>query len=213
MAAENTRYQERVLRLDRWNWFKYRDGDIVIATYGKTGRTWTQQIVAQLVFQGKNFTLFDRSPWLDLRIVPLEIIFESLEAQKHRRFVKTHLPLDALVFSPQAKYLYVGRDGRDTLWSLYNHHAGFTPMAYSLMNDVIGRVGPPLEPPKGDVLDYFRDWLDGGGLPVGVSFWEHVQGWWNFRHLAKLLLLHFNNLKADFAWADATHREISSNRD
>jgi aryl sulfotransferase len=110
----------------------------------------------------------------------------------------SHLPLDALVFSPKVKYLYIGRDGRDMAWSLYNHHAGFTPKAYELINNVMGRVGPELEPPKVDVVEYFREWLDGKeGLPIGVSFWEHVQGWWNARHLPNVLLLHFNNLKAD----------------
>jgi len=84
------------------------------------------------------------------------------------------------------------------LWSLYNHHAGFTEQAYAMINNVMGRVGPPIEPPQGDVVKYFRDWLEGGvGLPLGVSFWEHVQGWWNARHLPNVLLLHFNNLKAD----------------
>ena len=46
-----------------------------------------------------------------------------VEAQTHRRFLKTHLPVDALVFSEKAKYIYIGRDGRDVVWSLYNHHA------------------------------------------------------------------------------------------
>ena len=45
------------------------------------------------------------------------------EAQTHRRFLKTHLPLDAPVFSPGAKYLYIGRDGHDVVWSMHNHHA------------------------------------------------------------------------------------------
>jgi aryl sulfotransferase len=49
------------------------------------------------------------------------------------------------------------------------------------------------------VLQYFREWLDGGGLPVGVSFWHHVQGWYDLRHLPNVLLLHFNNLKTDLA--------------
>jgi len=29
-----------------WSEFKYRDGDIIISTVGKTGTTWIQQIVA-----------------------------------------------------------------------------------------------------------------------------------------------------------------------
>src|SRR5436190_11042516 len=35
-----------------WNDLRFRDDDIVIATYAKSGTTWTQQIVAQLLFGG-----------------------------------------------------------------------------------------------------------------------------------------------------------------
>jgi aryl sulfotransferase len=181
----------------RWNWFKFREDDIVVATYGKTGTTWTQQIVGQLVMSGKDGSLFDASPWVDFRPIPLELVLETVEAQQHRRFLKTHLPIDALVFSPKAKYLYIGRDGRDMVWSLYNHHAGFTDQAYAMINNVFGRVGDPLKPPAGDVVEYFREWLNGGVMPLGVSFWEHVQGWWNARHLPNVMPLHFNNLKSD----------------
>ena len=181
----------------RWNYVAFRDGDIVVATYGKTGTTWTQQIVGLLVHQGQDSPLFDGSPWVDFRVVPLEVLLEGLAAQKHRRFMKTHLPLDALVFSPKAKYLYVVRDGRDVAWSMFNHHAGFTEQMYPMMNDIFGREGDPLTPPTNDVRQYFLEWLDGGGLPLGVSFWDHVQGWFDARHLPNVLLLHFNDLKAD----------------
>ena len=116
----------------RWKYVRFRDDDIVVATYGKTGTTWMQQIVGQLIFRGDDAPLWDSSPWVDMRPVPLEIVLETIEAQKHRRFLKTHLPIDALVFSPKAKYLYIVRDGRDTAWSLYNHHAGFTEQAYPM---------------------------------------------------------------------------------
>ncbi len=35
-----------------WNDFKFRDDDIIISTYAKSGTTWTQQILAQLIFNG-----------------------------------------------------------------------------------------------------------------------------------------------------------------
>ena len=35
-----------------WNDFEFRDDDIVIGAYGKSGTTWVQQIVAQLLFDG-----------------------------------------------------------------------------------------------------------------------------------------------------------------
>ena len=178
----------------RWNYVTFRDDDIVVATYAKTGTTWTQQIVGQLVHQGKDGALLEASPWIDFRPIPLEIVLEGIAAQKHRRFLKTHLPVDALRFSPKAKYLYVVRDGRDVAWSMHNHHLGFTEQVYPMFNNTFGREGDPLVPPTPDVAQYFREWLDGGGLPVGVSFWEHVQGWYDIRHLPNVLLLHFNNL-------------------
>ena len=57
--------------------------------------------------------------WLDLRVPPKAVKLPVVEAQTRRRFLKTHLPLDALVFSPKAKYIYIGRDGRDVVWSMY----------------------------------------------------------------------------------------------
>jgi aryl sulfotransferase len=36
---------------------------------------------------------------------------------------QTHLPVDAPRFCPKAKCLSIGRDGRDVVWSMYNHHA------------------------------------------------------------------------------------------
>jgi aryl sulfotransferase len=50
---------------------------------------------------------------------PLTVVqTPGFEAMKERRQLKTHLRLDALVFSPKAKYICVGRDGRDCYMSL-----------------------------------------------------------------------------------------------
>jgi aryl sulfotransferase len=89
-----------------WNEFDFRDDDIVIATYAKSGTTWTQQIVAQMLFGGDPaLAVAELSPWLDLRVPPRAVKLEAVAAQTHRRILKTHLPVDALVFSPRAKYL------------------------------------------------------------------------------------------------------------
>ena len=99
----------------RWNGFAFRDTDIVIASYPKSGTTWAQQIVAQLLFHGaEGVSVRQHSPWIELRVAKPERA-AILEAQTHRRFLKTHLPVEALVFSPKAKYIYIGRDGRDVV--------------------------------------------------------------------------------------------------
>jgi aryl sulfotransferase len=182
-----------------WNDFTFRDDDIVIGTYAKSGTTWTQQIVGQMLFGGvPRLPVHELSPWVDMRIMPRAEMLAGLAAQKHRRFMKTHLPLDALVVSPRAKYLYIVRDGRDVVWSLYNHFARATDEFYRVINDTPGRVGPPVSRPPEDIRRYFLEWLDGDGYPLW-SFWENVRTWWAARHQPNLKLVHFADLKADLA--------------
>jgi aryl sulfotransferase len=182
-----------------WNDFAFRDDDIVIATYAKSGTTWTQQIVAQLLFDGaEGLEVAEMSPWLDLRVPQKDVKLAALEAQTHRRFLKTHLPVDALVLSPKAKYIYIGRDGRDVVWSMYNHHASANDLWYQVLNDTPGRVGPPIGRPPASVRDYFVEWLEQDGHPFW-PFWENVRSWWEVRHLPNVMLLHYADLKADMA--------------
>lgn len=179
-----------------WNDFEFRDDDVIVATYAKSGTTWTQQIVGQILFDGReDISIHDISPWLDLRIMPPEAI-QAVRDQTHRRVIKTHLPLDALTFSPKAKYLYIGRDGRDVAFSLYNHHANANQLWYDLLNDTPGRVGPPIDRPDPDVRRYFRTWLQNDGQPFW-SYWDNLSSWWAARDLPNVKLLHFGRLKAD----------------
>lgn len=180
-----------------WNDFAFRDDDVVIATYAKSGTTWVQQIVSQLIFQGaENLEVAEISPWLDLRVPPKTVKLPAIEAQTHRRFLNTHLPVDALVYSPRAKYIHIGRDGRDVVWSMHNHHFNANELWYQALNDTPGRVGPPIGKAPVDVRRYFLDWLESDGHPFW-PFWENIRSWWAIRHLPNLLLLHFSELKAD----------------
>jgi len=178
-----------------WNDFPFRDDDVIIGTYGKGGTTWTQQIVSQLSFGGQDVPVNELSPWWDMRVIPPEVR-QGVLAQSHRRFVKTHLPADALKMSPKARYIYVARDGRDVLWSLYNHHSSFKPEIYGLFNNTPGLHGEPLGPPDPDVRRYFRTWLERDGYPFW-SFWENISSWWALRGQPNIKLVHFNALKRD----------------
>jgi len=180
-----------------WNDLKFRDDDIVIATYAKSGTTWMQQIIAQLLYgPDAELEVAEMSPWLDLRVPPKAVKLPVVEAQTHRRFLKTHLPVDALVFSPKAKYIYIGRDGRDVVWSFYNHHANANQLWYDLLNNTPGRVGPPIERPDPEIHRYFRRWLEEDGYPIW-SYWENIRSWWDARGVPNILLVHFNDLKID----------------
>jgi aryl sulfotransferase len=190
-----------------WDGFEFRDDDVIVSTYAKSGTTWTQQIVAQLIFAGDpSVSVAEISPWWDMRIVPEEVR-DMVRAQPHRRVIKTHLPADALELSPKAKYIYVARDGRDVVWSMLNHHSGFRPEIYDLFNNAPGPlVGPPLAQCDPDIRRYFNTWLEQDGHPFW-SFWENTATWWALRHQPNLKLVHFANLKADL---EGQMREIAA---
>jgi aryl sulfotransferase len=190
----------------RWNFLTFRDDDIVIATWGKTGTTWTQGIVANLIFLGRDVPAspLEMSPWLKMRMVPLEHVLTQLEQQTHRRFIKTHLPLDGLRFEQRVKYLYVGRDTRDVFTSWWNHYRSFTEEALISFNTAPGRVGPELPRCPDDIHDYWRTFMTRGwfdweneGYPSSSRL-RHAQSWWDYRHLPNILLVHYMDLLADF---------------
>jgi aryl sulfotransferase len=203
-----------------WNDLKFRDDDIVVATYAKAGTTWMQQIIGQMLFGGDpELRVADMSPWVDLRVPPKEVKLPEIEAQTHRRFLKTHLPVDALVFSPKAKYLYIGRDGRDVVWSMYNHHANANQAWYEALNDTPGRVGPPIGPPAEPISAYWREWMDRDGHPFW-PFWENIRSWWAIRELPNVLMVHFIDLKRDMPGRCGgsriprhSHRRVALGRD
>ena len=153
------------------------------------------------------------SPWLDLRVPPKAVKLPAVEAQTHRRFLKTHLPVDALVFSPKAKYLYIGRDGRDVVWSMYNHHANANQTLvrgaerHARPRRPADRAAAGRHPP---VLARLA--ASATAIPFW-PFWENVRSWWEIRDLPNVMLVHFADLKRDMPGRDAADRRVPRHPD
>lgn len=202
-------YQNHHLDSTRWQRYQPRKGDVVISTSIRSGTTWAQQIVRQLILWHQldeileQTPVMDMSPWLDHPYGPVDTLIALLEAQQHRRFIKTHLPLDGLLYYPQVRYIVVGRDARDVFMSFFNFYANFSEEYLTLINDTPGRVGPPLPICPADIHQVWRDWITGGWFEwesEGYPFWgnmHHTQSWWNYRHLENILFVHYKDLLND----------------
>jgi aryl sulfotransferase len=200
----------------QWDDYVPRKDDIVIATAPKVGTTWTQQIVSLLVFQSTEpKPLHGISPWLDCRLRDnLADMQALLEGQTHRRFIKSHLPFSALPVWDEVRYIHVARDGRDACMSYLNHYNGYTDSVWHRLDAVAARDGtlpsPAPRPPR-DVRGFFRHWITPGGTTraeqMGDGFFEIEQAFWNERRRSNLLLVHFNDLKADL---DGEMRRIAA---
>ena len=189
----------------RWHAYDHRPGDIVISTSYKTGTTWMQTIVANLLFPDGQFPapVSAMSPWLDMALPPLEEIAQALEAQTHRRFIKTHLALDGLPFFETARYVVVGRDIRDVFMSIWNHHSDYTDGIKGFANERAAAVGREFPMDIEDIHELWRMWIEKSWYDwesSGYPYWSHlhhVQSWWNYRQLPNILLVHFADLLED----------------
>ena len=181
-----------------WNEFQFRDDDIVIGTYAKSGTTWTQQIVAQLIFEGADgLEVAEMSPWLDLRVPPKEVKLPAVEAQ-----TASPVPEDppaggrARLLATCQVSLYRPRRPRRGV----EHVQPPRQRQRALVRrcSTRRRVGSARRSAsrRPMIRQYFLDWLERDGHPFW-PFWENIRSWWEIRHLPNVLMLHFAELKAD----------------
>ena len=194
-----------VIDSTRWRVYNHRPGDVVISTSYKTGTTWMQTIVANLLFQDGAFPapVSAMSPWLDMALPPLDVISQALEAQTHRRFIKTHLALDGLPYYPSARYIVVGRDVRDVFMSIWNHHSGYSDKLKAISAERAAAIGREYPMDFAGIHDMWQAWIDKSWFDwesSGYPYWSHLhhaQTWWDYRHLPNILLVHYADLLAD----------------
>lgn len=208
MDGALVRYRSLIMDSARWDGFAFRDGDIVITTPPKCGTTWMQMICALLIFQRPEFDrpLDQITPWLDQTTRARDDVFATYEAQQHRRFIKTHTPLDGLVFRPEVTYICVGRDPRDVAISIDNHlenmdmDAVFALREKAVGLDDLDEVIPDGLPTRAETLrERFWEWTEitniaNRGLAPTL---HHLQTIWDVRDHPNVVLLHYGDLSDD----------------
>jgi hypothetical protein len=164
-----------------------------------------QLLCALLVFDSERFPkrLTEISPWLDATTYDFADTQAKLAAQQHRRFIKTHTPLDGLPMVEGVTYLCVGRDPRDVAVSFDHALANVTPQARLAAAATAG-VEPVTTPPPEDPLERFWLWADGqfvdGTAGVGntmANMIHHLQTFWDRRDEPRVVLFHYQDLLAD----------------
>lgn len=198
-------YQNHHVDSTRWQVVKTRPDDIVVATTQKSGTTWVQKIVSLLIFQNEEppGPFHDISVYVDMRLSDREDLNQMLEAQSHRRFLKTHLALDGFPFDPNVKHIFVSRDGRDIAMSLWNNYHNYSPDFLDMIANYPGRVGDAFPPAGDDIHEFLDGWLSGGWFDWegdGYPYWSNlhcIKTWWEYRHLPNILFVHYADLLKD----------------
>ncbi|GFU39863.1 hypothetical protein NPIL_181891, partial [Nephila pilipes] len=148
------------------------DGDIIIASYPKTGTTWLQYIVMQIVSKGELYPDFDDCL---LKYVPfLEMTGISvLDKIGKPRMYKHHCPYNMIQKNNKAKYLYTYRRPEDAFISYY----------YFLQN--LNRNPPELD-------EFLNNFLSG---KIGYgNYFDHVLSYYAHKNDENMLLVSYEKL-------------------
>lgn len=164
--------------------FRPDERDVLVVTQMRSGTTWMQQIVFEVLCRGRGSLEDDGhrhmnalSPWLESRTaVPVERAARVGEGQ--HRILKTHLPASLCPLSRQARYIYVLRH----------------PVAcFASAVDFIQMLYGPLSYSSRE----FTDWFCGERMWWG-SWPEHAVGWWRQAEASdNVLFLHYEEMLAD----------------
>ncbi|GAB3249201.1 sulfotransferase domain-containing protein [Kineosporia babensis] len=185
----------------RWQSVTLRPDDVIVAAPMKSGTTWVQSICAMLLFRATGFDapLSRLSPWIDMKDTPIEDVVARLEAQAHRRILKSHTPLDGLPTAEGVKTVFVARHPLDSALSWYHHLHNMDSPA------MMTSLGFPPEIslyPTTDDRTWLREWVMADSAPAGESqsmnaYLDHARIAWEQRDRDDLVLLHYADLSAD----------------
>ncbi|XP_068220087.1 luciferin sulfotransferase-like [Palaemon carinicauda] len=184
--------------------FSVKSSDVFVVSYPKCGTTWTQEmtwlLLHDLDYEGAKVELDSRFPFLeadhvlDPEVFKLPVISDKLacpppEPGKYLaaadnfpspRTIKTHMPFSLLPpkLVDTCKVIYVTRDPRDVVVSYYHHHRMWATHGYS-----------------GDFKKFFDFFIN--EQVMWSPFWSHVREAWEKRHHSNLLIVTYEQLKAD----------------
>jgi hypothetical protein len=201
MVVAPVRYRSGDEDSSRWLDFELRDDDIVISTRSKSGTTWMQMVCALLVFRSPDLPrpLPELSPWLDWLAVPVEEMFADLESQPHRRFIKTHTPLDGLPLDRRVTYIVVGRHPLDAAVSLYHQSHNIDRQRLA---ELAGNPELSKRQPLPSLQEWLATWVESDvapadGLDSFNGFFHHLADAWRRQDEPNVLLVHYADLLAD----------------
>ncbi len=169
--------------------------DIFVATFMKSGTTWMQNIVFEILHHGEGDLsdngykhMYALSPWLECSpnaSVPIERA--PLLSRYKKRLIKTHLPAELCPFNKKTKYIYVSRNPVSTFSSC----ASFFQML----------MGPFLPERSALVNMFCSDNMLWGSWPA------HIVGWWNLaQQNDNVLFIRYEDMKKDI---DGTLKNIA----
>ena len=168
--------------------------DVFVATQMKSGTTWMQHIVYQVLTRGEGGLPEDGtalnavSPWLEsLKTVSVDEA-PRVGVERPSRVIKTHLPVELCPYSTAARYIYVVR-----------HPVSCFASCVDFVAATAGTFAP--------ASDELEAWFTSDELMWWSTWPSHVRGWWEWsQRRSNVLFIAFEEMREDLR---ATVRRVA----
>lgn len=180
---------------------KWRDGDIVISVPGKSGTTWTMNIVHQLLTGGTDGfrDIYEEVPWIEFLAHPkqeFQEVVDRVEAMPtdRRRAFKSHsappdVPLIKSDSGMDVKYVVIFRNPEEAMVS-------FRPFIDKHTDEWFDLWEVPREALcRQDFPSFYYEVID--KKEMQGMFFGFLAAWWPLRNENNVLFLHYSDMKRD----------------
>ena len=179
---------------------EWRDGDVICSVPGKSGTTWTMNIVHQLRSGGDpDFKdIYIEVPWLEFVEGPDDTRerrterFRSMTKTRRRAF-KTHASPPMIPYiepgpnAPDVKYVVVLRNPEEAIVSLKPFIEGHRQEFFDFWKVPKGNMT------RATFVEFFRDVMS--NMPYGDMFFGFLAAWWPLRNKPNVFIVHYSELK------------------
>jgi len=203
LPQRTTHYLGPITDSSRWDALDIRGDDVFICTPPKCGTTWCQTITCMMIAGTPDLetSVHKTSPWLDSTTRPLDDLITTLNAQTHRRCIKTHTPLDGITYDPRATYIAVYRHPLDVHFSMRDHVA-------NMAIDELDHLFPG--GPRNDALSFINEHppkedCDHLSLDTLTTHYKSFEIW---KNLPNIHLFHYADMRADLPKTMARFADI-----
>ncbi|XP_076456449.1 sulfotransferase 1A1-like [Babylonia areolata] len=156
--------------LQRMDTFAFRDDDILISAYPKSGTHWVWEMTRMLLEGKTDLPLVEKDDFM------IEFDITDIASKPSPRILTTHVLYHQLpaLRSAKCKVIYITRNPRDVGVSFYNHHVKLTEFyGYSGAWEDYFPLFLDGKVDYGSWFDYTRDWetvMKGSDGPLSTPF-------------------------------------------
>lgn len=161
-----------------YNDFEERDSDVYIVAFPKSGTTWMQVILYNMVTEDADMSfehIYDVSPWTSNEAF-LNRKPDRVNSLPEPRLIKSHDKYDFFHKDIKGRFIFIYRDGKDVAESYFHHNRNYVDPDLTFDKNFDEHFVQGIGRKKGTWFSYQESWLSNkNNLPILYISYEQLK--------------------------------------